>query len=501
MSLEAYRRLEDRFRRIDALGGAAGVLSWDRQAMMPSGGAEARAEQIAALDVVRHELVTAGETSDWLASAEDATGHLEPWQSANLAEMRRRHTHATALSTELVDALARETSSCEHAWVTARERDDFGAVAPALGRVVALIREAAEAKADALGRSPYDALLDEYEPGGRSADIDRIFTRLRAVLPDLLERVLARQESDGPPPPLPQGPFAVTAQKELGVRVMAAMGFDFHHGRLDVSAHPFTGGVPDDVRLTTRYEQESFASSLLGVIHETGHGLYERGLPPEWRGQPVGDSRGMVLHESQSLLMEMQACRTPAFFAFLAPLARDVFGGDPSDGGWAPEVLRAHSIRVSRGLIRVDADPVTYPLHVMLRFDLERAMLSGDLAVEDLPGAWREGMASLIGTAPPDDRRGCLQDIHWYAGSIGYFPTYTLGALAAAQLFAAAEAALPDLHERLARGDFSTLLAWLVENVHSHGSSRSSEEILVAATGAPLSETAFLTSLESRYLS
>ena len=184
--------------------------------MMPSGGAEARAEQIAALDVVRHELVTAGETSDWLASAEDATGHLEPWQSANLAEMRRRHTHATALSTELVDALARETSSCEHAWVTARERDDFGAVAPALGRVVALIREAAEAKADALGRSPYDALLDEYEPGGQSADIDRIFTRLRAVLPDLLERVLARQESDGPPPPLPQG--TVRGDRTKGAR-------------------------------------------------------------------------------------------------------------------------------------------------------------------------------------------------------------------------------------------------------------------------------------------
>ena len=190
-------------------------------------------------------------------------------------------------------------------------------------------------------------------------------------------------------------------------------------------AHPFTGGVPDDVRLTTRYEQESFASSLLGVIHETGHGLYERGLPPEWRGQPVGDSRGMVLHESQSLLMEMQACRTPAFFLSRPIGARRIrrrsLGWRLGAGGAA----RPLPIRVSRGLIRVDADPVTYPLHVMLRFDLERAMLSGDLAVEDLPGAWREGMASLIGTAPPDDRRGCLQDIHWYAGSIGYFPTYT----------------------------------------------------------------------------
>ncbi len=499
MSLDAYRRLEERFRRLDALGGAAGVLSWDRQAMMPGGGAEARAEQIAALDVVRHEMVTATETADLLAGAEQADG-LEGWQRANLAEMRRRHTHATALSSDLVDALARETSSCEHAWVEARQQDDFRAVAPALDKVVGLIREAAAAKSEALGRSPYDALLDEYEPDGRSADIEEIFSRLRSVLPGLLDKVLDRQDRDGPPKPLPKGPFPIDAQKTLGIRVMSAMGFDFQHGRLDVSAHPFTGGVPDDVRLTTRYEDDSFASSLLGVIHETGHGLYERGLPVEWRGQPVGDSRGMVLHESQSLLMEMQACRTPAFFTFLAPLAREVFGGDPGDDAWSPETLRAHSIRVSRGLIRVDADPVTYPLHVMLRFDLERAMLSGDLAVSDLPGAWRDGLHALLGVTPPDDRQGCLQDIHWYAGSIGYFPTYTLGALAAAQLFAAASAALPGLHEQLSKGDFSALLAWLIENVHKHGSSRSTDDILVSATGSSLSEAAFIASLEARYL-
>jgi carboxypeptidase Taq len=252
------------------------------------------------------------------------------------------------------------------------------------------------------------------------------------------------------------------------------------------------------VRVTTRFSENGFVSGVMGVIHETGHALYERGLPVEWRGQPVGDARGMVLHESQSLLMEMQACRSPAFLAHLSGKAKVAFGGDGA--AWQPDNLRRIYTRVERGFIRVEADEITYPLHVILRTRLERALLSGDLAVADLPAAWNEGMRTLLGVTPPDDARGCLQDIHWYDGAIGYFPTYTLGALAAAQLFGAAVASDPAIPEALGSGDFTRLLAWLRPNVHQRASSDSTDAILEAATGSPLGTEAFLAHLKRRYL-
>ncbi len=309
----------------------------------------------------------------------------------------------------------------------------------------------------------------------------------------MLERQRAR------PAPLPlDGPFDVAAQRALGVKLMAALGFEFAHGRLDVSHHPFCGGTPDDVRITTRFDPADFTSSLMAVLHETGHALYERGLPAAWRHQPVGGARGMSLHESQSLLIEMQACRSRAFAEFAAPLARAAFGG--AGPAWDADNLHRLSTRVVPGLIRVDADEVTYPAHVILRYRLERALLAGELDLADLPGAWRDGMRSLLGIAPDDDKDGCLQDIHWPSGAWGYFPTYTLGAMTAAQLFAAARTQLPGLIKDLARGDFSQLLGWLRANVHGHGSRYSAAELLTRATGAPLGVAAFKRHLEARYL-
>jgi carboxypeptidase Taq len=325
-----------------------------------------------------------------------------------------------------------------------------------------------------------------------------LFAELRAFQPDLLGRVLERQRKGPAPLPL-DGPFPTDAQRRLGEELIRIIGFDFHHGRLDVSAHPFTGGTADDVRITTRYDEADFARALMGVLHETGHALYEAGLPRDWRHQPVGNARGMVLHESQSLLMEMQACRGRSFIDFAAPRMRAAFG--KSGPAWDADNIHRIYTRVAPGFIRVDADEVTYPLHIVLRYRLERAMLAGDLALADLPGAWNDGMKELLGIVPPDDSLGCLQDIHWPDGSIGYFPTYTLGALAAAQLFAAARKAVLGLLESIGKGDFAPLLGWLRVNVHGKGSIAGTDEILAEATGSPLAVSAFKAHLESRYLS
>jgi carboxypeptidase Taq len=309
--------------------------------------------------------------------------------------------------------------------------------------------------------------------------------------------VLERQAAL-PPVQTLDGPFPVAAQRALGERLMRTVGFDFERGRLDVSLHPFCGGASNDIRLTTRYDEADFTKALMGVLHETGHALYEQGRPQAWLAQPVGAARGMALHESQSLLVEMQAARSRPFLEFLAPLVRDAFGG--SGPAWdADNLLRLYT-RVAPGFIRVDADEVTYPAHVILRTRLERAMIAGDLAVAELPGAWNDGMTELLGITPPDDRRGCLQDIHWPSGGWGYFPTYTLGAAIAAQLFDAAGRAEPDLQPGLARGDFTPLVGWLRRSIHSQGSRLDSDALLTAATGRPLDPAVYRRHLERRYL-
>ena len=495
--MTAYQQLEARFRRLGALDEAIGVLNWDAAAMMPPGGASARAEQLATLRLLAHQQLTAAELGDLLDEAAAEDGALDPWQRANLREMRRRRVHAAALPGALVEAVSRACSECETIWRKARLEDDFAAVLPALAQVLGRKREVAEIKAARLGTTPYEALLDQYEPGGSVATIDRLFGEIAGFLPELIEAVLSRQAAL-PPVPEPAGPFPVEAQRRAAVRLMEQIGFDFAHGRLDVSAHPFCGGTPDDVRITTRYDESDFARALMGVLHETGHALYQRGLPAAWRLQPVGRARGMAVHESQSLLLEMQACRSPAFVGFAAPILRQAFAGDGP--GWEAEALHRRQTRVRRSLIRVDADEATYPMHVILRYRLERAMLAGDLAPAELPGAWAEGLRGLLGVAPGNDREGCLQDIHWYDGGWGYFPTYTLGALIAAQLFEAARGEIPELLDAIAAGDFAPLLGWLRDRVHAKGSLLSTAELVESATGQPLGTASFERHLRARYL-
>lgn len=492
----AYDQLEARFKKASVLGDALSVLHWDMATMMPDGGAEARAEQLALLKTLAHQAVTGDDMADLLAAAE--TEALDDWERANWREMRRDWVHAAAVPADLVDAMAKAESACEMIWRQARPQADFAAVLPSLREILNLTRQAGEAKAQALGVGIYDALLDQYEPDARSAEIDAVFADLEAFLPDFIAQVLDRQASR-PEPLAPQGPFAIEKQKELGHKIMATLGFDFHRGRQDVSAHPFCGGYPEDVRITTRYDADNFFPALMGVIHETGHALYDFGLPGgRWRPQPVGRARGMQIHESQSLLMEMQACRSRAFLTFAAPLMRESFAGQGP--AWEAENLYRLGTRVKRGFIRVDSDECTYPAHVIIRYRLEKALIEGAMDLAELPAAWNDGYARLLGITPPDDRLGCLQDIHWYGGSWGYFPTYTLGAMSAAQLFAAAKAADHSIEPAIAKGDFAPLLSWLRTNVHGLGSCLSTTDLLVKATGKKLDAGVFKAHLTKRYL-
>ena len=496
--MSAYDDLEGIFRRLGALGEAAGMLHWDMSVMMPPGGAEARTEQLTALELTSHEMLTADRVGDLLdEAAADGEDGGDAWRAANLREMRRRRRHAVAVDGRLVEALTRACAGCEMTWREARPANDFKAVAPALGEVLALVREKAAAKAAAFGCTPYGALLEQYEPDADPARIDALFDDLAAFLPGFCDDVLARQAA-GPAVVAPEGPFPLEAQRALAETLMARLGFDFEHGRLDVSLHPFCGGVPEDLRITTRYYEDDFSQALMGVLHETGHALYERGLPAEWRLQPVGDARGMAMHESQSLLIEMQACRGRDFITFAAPLMRDAFGA--SGPAWEADNLYRLYTSVERGLIRVDADEVTYPAHVIQRYRLERAMIAGELDVDDLPGAWNDAMRALLHLTPPDDADGCMQDIHWYDGAFGYFPTYTMGALAAAQLFDAAGRADGDIPAGLARGEFAPLMAWLGRNVHAKGSLLATDELLQQATGQVLGTETFKRHLKARYL-
>jgi carboxypeptidase Taq len=493
--MSAYADLAAHFARAAALANSIGILQWDSDTMMPRGAAETRAESLALLRVLHHGMVCDPKVGELIAGAEAESG-LGDWERANIREIRRLWTVQTALPADLVEASSRAVSRCEMAWRKARAEADFPALLPLLAEVLSLQRQIGTVKGEKLGLSPYDALLNDYEPGGRSARIDALFDDLAAFLPGFTAEVLEAQARRPAPLPL-QGPFPVDAQRALGLEMMAVVGFDFERGRLDVSTHPFCGGADNDVRITTRYDEADFARALMGVMHETGHALYEQGRPQAMVHQPVGQARSMSVHESQSLLMEMQACRSREFLAFAAPRMRAAFGG--TGPAWEADNLYRLYTKVERGFIRVDADEVTYPAHVILRYRLEKALIGDEMPLSELPAAWNAGMRDLLGITPPDDRVGCLQDIHWPSGGWGYFPTYTLGAMTAAQLFDAARRAVPEIPAAIARGDFAPLLSWLRTNVHSQGSLLETDDLLTRATGRPLDASVFKAHLLRRY--
>lgn len=490
----AYQQLSATFQRLSRFGHLMAVAGWDMQTMMPAGGSQARGAALAEMGVLRHEILTDRRLADLFSEAEQ--DDLSEAGRVNLSEMRRAWQQATLLPAALVEAKSLAGSRCEHAWREQRPANDWQGFAINLKEVVRLSREEAQLRADASGTSRYDALLDVFEPGMTSAQLDRTFGELKSWLPDLLRQVTAQQAQQKID--VPVGPFPVEAQRHLGLSVMKTLGFDFRHGRLDVSAHPFCGGVPDDVRITTRYNENEFLSALMGVIHETGHARYEQNLPLQWRNQPAGLARSTAIHESQSLFMEMQLGRSREFLQCILPQVVEKMG--------AQRALHAENFirltqRVHPGLIRVDADELSYPAHVILRYEIERALIEGDIEVDDIPALWDEKMQQTLGIDTRGNYRdGCMQDIHWTDGAFGYFPTYTLGAMYAAQLFQALNRALPDLSVRLLNGDLQPVFDWLQQNIWQHGSLLSTEQLMINASGEPLNPRYFRQHLEQRYL-
>ncbi|WP_017349443.1 carboxypeptidase M32 [Pantoea sp. A4] len=490
----AYQQLAARFQRISRFAHLGAIAGWDMHTMMAPGGSQARGEALAELSVLQHELLTDSKLGQWLEAA--AQEDLNDIERANLYEMKRAWQQATLLPASLVEAKSIAGSRCEHAWRQQRPANDWQGFAANLKDVVRLSREEAQLRAEANGTSRYDALLDLFEPGMTSAKLDITFGELKSWLPDLLQRVVAKQSQH--PLVQPQGPFAIEAQRDLGLSIMKTLGFDFQHGRLDVSAHPFCGGVPEDVRITTRYKDDHFLSAMMGVIHETGHARYEQNLPKTWRGQPVALARSTAVHESQSLFMEMQLGRSREFLQFILPQVTRLLGAQPA---LETENFIRLTQQVKPGFIRVDADELSYPAHVILRYEIERALIEGEIEVEDIPALWDEKMQQSLGLDTRGNYRdGPMQDIHWTDGAFGYFPTYTLGAIYAAQLFQSVELAIPQLRDLLVQGELDAVFDWLQQNIWQHGSRFPTDQLLRNATGNTLDTSCFRRHLERRYL-
>jgi carboxypeptidase Taq len=496
MPASPYEQLEQEFRRLHAFRGALSLLRWDAAVMMPRGSADVRGEQLAALETEHHALLTTPKVARLLERAEAGSSQLEDWQLANLREMRRQRDHAIATPPSLISRLAKATARAEVFWVEARKANQFKILAPHLEEVVHLVRDRAALLGQARGLAPYDALVDGFTPGISTADIDTIFKALSRRLPSLINQAIEVQ-ADRAPQPL-AGKFSVARQRSLTVDVLKALGFPFDRGRLDESEHPFTEGVPGDIRVTTRFDANDPFSGLLGAVHETGHAMYDLGLPQKWRDQPVGRDRGLALEESQSLFFEMNVCRSRAFVKYLKPLIEKYL--QVSGPEWSEDNLYRHLTRVKRSLIRMDADELTYPVHIMLRYELEKKILEGALAVADLPEAWNANLEQRLSIRPTNDVEGCLQDIHWAVGHFGYFPSYALGAVIAGQLYEALRVERPSLDADIGAGQFGGVMDWLRDNVHGVGARLPVQELIKQATGKPLTAAAYLRYLESKYL-
>jgi carboxypeptidase Taq len=493
----SFAELDHLCRRLEALGHAQSMLGVDEAVNMPDGGAEKRADAMSVLASMAHEMATAPHIADWIDKAENED--LDAAQKAAVAEFKRSYINRTCLSSDFVARQVNAAMRCEQLWRQLRAKNDWNDFLPSFENIVALAQEEAARRAEVLKLSPYDALVEQYDPGSRSAEIARVFADLKGFLKGFIPEALEAQARRRAKHPLEAlaGPFAIEKQKALGLELMTAVGFDFHHGRLDISHHPFCGGVPSDVRMTTRYRTDEFLSSLMGMLHETGHGLYEQNLPHDLSHWPSMRARGMAMHESQSLFQEMQLSRRREFWEFALPKAKAILGLEDI----TIDDLLAHVHRVERGFIRVDADEATYPLHVILRFEIEQELVTGQLAAKDVPEAWDAKMREYLGLSTAGNfKDGPMQDVHWPSGAFGYFPSYTLGAMMAAQQWAAVERSVPGAAAQIAKGDFSGINAWRKENIWSKASMFSTPEIMRQATGEPLNAKYFEQHLKARYL-
>lgn len=480
-------------RELAMIRSAAEVISWDQETYMPRDAAKYRATQLAWLSSRAHELATSNNWRTALdtAEAEDAGDNFK--HTANLRELRREFNRASKLPVDLIARDSAASSLAKHAWADARERSDFESFAPHLQGLLDIARE----KADLWGYEgePYDALLEAFERGTCTAVVADLLDHMRPVMREVAAHAVAKSQEAQPS--LPAGPYPMAAQMAFNQRVAESIGFDFEAGRIDTTTHPFCTTLgPRDVRLTTRYDEADFTSSLFGVLHEAGHGLYEQGLDSEDFGLPSGTAVSLGIHESQSRLWENHVGRSTSFWEYWYPEAQAAF---PQLAGYSIDKFMAYLRRANFSPIRVEADEATYDLHILLRFELERKLMNGQLRVKDVPNAWNEISQELFGFAPNSNREGCLQDIHWSMGGLGYFATYTLGNINSAQLFAAAKQDA-DVASGIQSASYLPLLDWLRDSVHMHGGIYDPRELMKLATGKYPSTDAYLTHLKSRYL-
>jgi carboxypeptidase Taq len=489
----AYDELIRLSREEAILASCVDVLEWDEETYLPRAGVAHRSEQLAMLAGLLHDRTIDPRVEELLGALEgsDLVADPESPAAVNVRELRRAYDRERRLPRRLVEESARVTALAQQAWADAREGSEFARFRPWLDRQLALARE----EADAVGfpETRYDALLEDYEPGVTTAQVTTLFATLRGELVPLVQAMADRRT------PMLRRDYPVDRQRIFAEAVANAVGFDFDRGRLDTAVHPFCTSLgPGDCRITTRYTSSDFGSGFFTVLHEVGHALYEQGLDPAHYGTPMGEAASLGLHESQSRLWENFVGRSRAFWQHFFPRARGVFHEALHDVRLDAFVRSLNRVECSP--IRTEADEVTYNLHILIRFEIEQALLSGDLPSRDLPGAWADAYRDSLGIVPASDREGCLQDGHWAEGLIGYFPTYALGNVYAAQLVAAAERDLGDLDAQFARGDFGGLLGWLRDRVHRHGQRFTAARLVERATGAPPDSRALIASLRTRYV-
>lgn len=492
---DSYEKMSTHSREMTHLGSATAVLHWDQRTQIPRKGHESRAQVLSTMAGIIHGMATDPRIGDLLGIMENSELTKEPTgiEAVNIREWRRSYDRATKIPQGLAVELARAAAEGQSAWEKSRPQNDWKLFEPYLEKIVALKRD--EAKALGFENEPYDALLDAYERDETARNLEPIFKRLTEALVSLLQRISGSRRL--PDASLKRCHFPIAQQEAFAVAVAKKMGYDMEAGRLDISAHPFTTGIaPGDVRITTRYSEDSFSEAFFGVIHETGHALYHQGLPLGHWGTPYCRPVSLGINESQSRMWENLVARSRAFWHCFYPEAQAKFA-DLAEVNEQDFHFSINEVRPS--LIRVEADEVTYNLHILLRFELEVLLIRGDIEVRDLPEAWNSKMKDYLGVTPPDFSQGVMQDVHWSSGHIGYFPTYTLGNLYSAQFFANAEEDLGDLKLQIERGEFSSLLDWLRKNIHSQGTRYLPGDLVKNVTGRALDPQFLIDYLERKY--
>ena len=493
MILPAYKKLLKRARQVALLASINDTLGWDEETYLPPKALDHRAEQMAHLSGAAHRLFTAGGVGGWISECEQHGFAPDSDEAANIREWRRDYDRKTKIPARLVEKFTRIRSHAREAWGEARKQSKFKIFKPHFAKLLDLHLQFAELWG--YTGSPYNAHLDQYEPGARAEDLSALFAGLRPEIVSILGP--AAERSTATPRSMLHGNYPIAAQQAFNREVAAAMGFDFSAGRIDTTTHPFCSGLgPNDCRLTTRYNEQDFTQSLYGIMHEAGHGLYDQGLPKEHFGTPLGSAVSLGIHESQSRLWENHVGRDAAFWAHWHPRACEHF---PGLKRLTPAQVTGAVNHVEPSFIRVEADQVTYDLHIILRFEIEMKLIERQLAVAEVPAYWNEQFEKMFGLKVTKDADGCLQDIHWSIGMMGYFPTYSLGNLNAAQLMQHARTTSPTLDAALAGGDYAPLLHWLRGAVHAHGQRHHPQELMRLATGEPTEARAHLDCLRKKY--